>query len=153
MPLCLSGKNVPAETVYKPSEVLFLKLQDEGISTSQEESSFSCGGCDSRGESVRSLWHSIQNEPPRPIEALLPTLHYESILSKEESDESQWVYDLTVDDAHCFFVDCGAIVSNCIDPFRYLALHLDEARVPGRKEKRASPKIETWSPVDRRMGF
>jgi hypothetical protein len=84
---------------------------------------------------------------------LLPDLHPESIVTAEESAEGQWVYDLTVDDAHCFFTDSMAIVSNCIDPARYLSMHIDELRVPGKHESKPMPNIKQWSPVDPRMGF
>lgn len=53
---------------------------------------------------------------------------------KRFPDRIDLVYDLTIEDAHCFYA-AGALVSNCHDGLQYLALPFVAIEIPGAGKK------------------
>ena len=62
------------------------------------------------------------------------------LLSKKYITGSQKVYDLTVEDAHCFYAD-GILVSNCHDALQYVCVMLYTSLAPSVSEDDVYPEV------------
>lgn len=70
-----------------------------------------------------------------------PALKVAAVFSQAERAD---VYDLTVEGAHCFYVN-GILVSNCHDGLQYLCMHVaPDFKVEKAKARAVLPSRKAW---------